>query len=226
MARAAARFLLGLPQVAAPARVCSMPRLRIAGWKPRNSRNTLSWVSGFNKRAPAGCRIARPTRSEHHDRRHPSPGRPPGHRHAAQVTTAPSGHATRLRPKAPGYDSTRLRRDHHRGRYVWTHEFFGCANWGCAPWCWRRAPAWAARGIGTAIPVHALIPESHLYAHPFSQELLAEWDWGEHFAGPAGDVALPEPCRRQVRPAPQHALPQPGRRGALPGGDAAGHRAR
>ncbi len=34
--------------------------------------------------------------------------------------------------------------------------------------------------------------ESYSYGYSFSQELLDEWDWSEHFALPAGDRALPQ----------------------------------
>ena len=76
-------------------------------------------------------------------------------------------------------------------------------------WYWNRYPG--AR----------FDSESYSYSYSFSQELLDEWDWTEHFAPPAGDAALPEPCRRQVRPAARHPVPQPRGRGALAGGDAA-----
>ena len=40
------------------------------------------------------------------------------------------------------------------------------------------------------------------------------------FRRPAGDRALFELCRRQIRFAPRYPIQQPGQRGALPGGDA------
>ena len=73
-------------------------------------------------------------------------------------------------------------------------------------WYWNRYPG--AR----------FDSESYSYGYSFSQELLDEWDWSEHFAAAAGDPAIPEPRRRQVRPAPRHPVPQPGHGGALPGG--------
>ena len=71
-------------------------------------------------------------------------------------------------------------------------------------WYWNRYPG--AR----------FDSESYSYSYSFSKELLEEWNWSEHFAPPAGDAALPQPRRRQVRPAPRHPVPQPGERGALP----------
>ncbi len=75
-------------------------------------------------------------------------------------------------------------------------------------WYWNRYPG--AR----------FDSESYSYGYSFSEELLAEWDWSEHFCRPAGDAALSQPCRRQVRPAPRHSIPQPRHRRALPRGDA------
>ncbi len=45
------------------------------------------------------------------------------------------------------------------------------------------APASAAPGTGTAIPARASIPKATPTAYSFSQELLDEWNWTEHFAG-------------------------------------------
>ena len=75
-------------------------------------------------------------------------------------------------------------------------------------WYWNRYPG--AR----------FDSESYSYGYSFSQELLEEWNWSEHFAAAAGDAALPQLRRRQVRPAPRHPVPQPRDRGALAGGDA------
>ena len=41
----------------------------------------------------------------------------------------------------------------------------------------------AAPGTGTAIPARGSNSESYSYGYSFSKELLAEWDWSEHFAG-------------------------------------------
>ena len=46
--------------------------------------------------------------------------------------------------------------------------------------------------------------ESYTYGYLFSEELFQEWEWSEHFAGAAGDRALPQPRGRPVRPAPPH----------------------
>ena len=70
-------------------------------------------------------------------------------------------------------------------------------------WYWNRYPG--AR----------FDSESYSYGYSFSQELLEEWDWTEHFAAPARDAALSQPRRRQVRPAPRHPVPQPRDRRAL-----------
>ena len=71
-------------------------------------------------------------------------------------------------------------------------------------WYWNRYPG--AR----------FDSESYSYGYSFSQELLEEWNWAEHFAAPAGDAALSQPRRRQVRPASRHPVPQPRHGGALP----------
>ena len=81
-------------------------------------------------------------------------------------------------------------------------------------WYWNRYPG--AR----------FDSESWTYGYSFSQELLDEWDWEEHFAAPARDRALSELRRRQVRPAPRHPVQEPRERRALPGGYAQlGHHA-
>ena len=72
-------------------------------------------------------------------------------------------------------------------------------------WYWNRYPG--AR----------FDSESWTYGYSFSQELLDEWDWEEHFAGAARDRALSELRRRQVRPAPRHPVQEPRDRRALPG---------
>ena len=51
---------------------------------------------------------------------------------------------------------------------------------GCA--CSRPAPASAAPGIGTTSRAPASIPKAGPMGISFSQELLEEWDWEEHFA--------------------------------------------
>ena len=65
-------------------------------------------------------------------------------------------------------------------------------------WYWNRYPG--AR----------FDSESWTYGYSFSKELLQEWDWKEHFSPPARHAGIPEPRRRQVRPAPRHAVPQHG----------------
>ena len=75
-------------------------------------------------------------------------------------------------------------------------------------WYWNRYPG--AR----------FDSESWTYGYSFSQELLEEWDWEEHFAGSARNRALSELCRRQVRPAARHPVQQPRDRRALSGGHA------
>ena len=72
-------------------------------------------------------------------------------------------------------------------------------------WYWNRYPG--AR----------FDSESYSYQYSFSEELLQEWNWSEHFAAAAGDAALSQLRRRQVRPAPRHPVPEPRDRGALPG---------
>ena len=59
----------------------------------------------------------------------------------------------------------------------------GCANSASRRGYSKPAPASAAPGIGTAIPGARFDSESWTYGYSFSQELLDEWDWEEHFAG-------------------------------------------
>ncbi len=49
--------------------------------------------------------------------------------------------------------------------------------------CSRPAPASGAPGTWNRYPGARFDSESYSYAYSFSQELLDEWDWGEHFAG-------------------------------------------
>src|SRR5881227_4291835 len=67
-------------------------------------------------------------------------------------------------------------------------------------WYWNRYPG--AR----------FDSESWTYGYSFSKELMAEWDWKEHFS-PTRHAGIPELCRRQVRLAPGHRVPQHGRGG-------------
>ena len=71
-------------------------------------------------------------------------------------------------------------------------------------WYWNRYPG--AR----------FDSESYSYCYSFSKALLEEWNWSEHFAPPAGDVALSQLCSRQVRPASRRPVPHPCDSGALP----------
>ena len=61
-------------------------------------------------------------------------------------------------------------------------SFIGCANSVSRCGCSRPAPASGARGTGTATRAPASISESWTYGYSFSQQLLEEWDWQEHFA--------------------------------------------
>ena len=65
-------------------------------------------------------------------------------------------------------------------------------------WYWNRYPG--AR----------FDSESYSYGYSFSQELLAGMGLVGAFRRPAGNAALSQSCRRQVRPAPRHPVPQPG----------------
>ena len=67
-------------------------------------------------------------------------------------------------------------------------------------WYWNRYPG--AR----------FDSESWTYGYSFSQELLEEWDWEEHFAGAARNRALSELRRRQIRSASRHPIQQPRQR--------------
>ena len=81
-------------------------------------------------------------------------------------------------------------------------------------WYWNRYPG--AR----------FDSESWTYGYSFSQELLEGVALAGAFRPPAGDRTLPQPRRRQIRPAARHPVQQPRRRGPLPGGNAElGHRA-
>ncbi len=57
--------------------------------------------------------------------------------------------------------------------------------------------------------------ESHAYCYSFSEDLLREWEWTERYPGAAGDPALPQSCRRPVRPEARHPLRHPRHRRAL-----------
>ena len=68
-------------------------------------------------------------------------------------------------------------------------------------WYWNRYPG--AR----------FDSESYTYGYSFSEELLEEWNWTEHFAPQPETLRYLQPRRRQVRPAPRHPVQQPrGRR--------------
>ena len=70
-------------------------------------------------------------------------------------------------------------------------------------WYWNRYPG--AR----------FDSESYSYGYSFSQELLRRVGLDRAFRAAAGDAALSQLRRRQVRPAPRHPVPQPRDRGAL-----------
>ena len=70
-------------------------------------------------------------------------------------------------------------------------------------WYWNRYPG--AR----------FDSESWTYGYSFSKELMAEWDWKEHFSPQPGHAGIPQLRRRQVRPTPGHGVPQHGRGCAL-----------
>ena len=59
-------------------------------------------------------------------------------------------------------------------------------------WYWNRYPG--AR----------FDSESYTYGYSFSEELLEEWDWSEHFSAAARDAAVPESRRRQFDLLPGH----------------------
>jgi len=61
-------------------------------------------------------------------------------------------------------------------------------------WYWNRYPG--AR----------FDSESWTYGYSFSQELLDEWDWQEHFAPQPETERVSELCRREVRPAPRYPI--------------------
>ena len=69
-------------------------------------------------------------------------------------------------------------------------------------WYWNRYPG--AR----------FDSESYSYGYSFSQGAAGGMGLVRAFRRPAGDAALSQPRRRQVRPAPRHPVPQPGDRGA------------
>ena len=70
-------------------------------------------------------------------------------------------------------------------------------------WFWNRYP-------GARCDV-----ESVDYQYSFSPELLREWTWTERYPAQAELLALPQPRRRPVRPAPRHPARHPGHRGGL-----------
>src|SRR5262245_59842705 len=61
-------------------------------------------------------------------------------------------------------------------------------------WYWNRYPG--AR----------FDSESWSYGYSFSEELLDEWDWQEHFAPQPETERVSELCRREVRPAPRYPI--------------------
>ena len=75
-------------------------------------------------------------------------------------------------------------------------------------WYWNRYPG--AR----------FDSESYSYGYSFSQELLEEWNWTEHFSPQPETLRYLNYRRRQVRPAPRHPVQQPRHRRALRRGDA------
>ena len=79
-------------------------------------------------------------------------------------------------------------------------------------WYWNRYPG--AR----------FDSESYSYGYSFSPELLRGMELVGAFRAAAGDAALSQLRRRQVRPAPRHPVPQPRDGGALPGGQRAAGR--
>ena len=70
-------------------------------------------------------------------------------------------------------------------------------------WYWNRYPG--AR----------FDSESYTYGYSFSRGAAAGMELERAFRAAAGDAALPEPCRRPLRPAPRHPLRQPRCRRAL-----------
>ena len=78
---------------------------------------------------------------------------------------------------------------------------FGCFEAGGdvgGTWYWNRYPG--AR----------FDSESYSYGFSFSEELLEEWEWSEHFSPQPETLALCEFRGRQVRPAPRYPASIPG----------------
>ena len=97
----------------------------------------------------------------------------------------------------------------------------GCASSACKVRVFEAGTGVGGTWYWNRYPGAASIPRATPTATPSRQELLEEWNWSEHFARPAGDRALPQLRRRQVRPAPRHPVPQPRDGGALRRGHAA-----
>ena len=57
-----------------------------------------------------------------------------------------------------------------------------CASWVSRRACTRLAPASAGPGTGTVTPGARFDSESWTYGFSFSEELLQEWEWSEHFS--------------------------------------------
>jgi phytoene dehydrogenase-like protein len=70
-------------------------------------------------------------------------------------------------------------------------------------WYWNRYPG--AR----------FDSESWTYGFSFSEELLREWKWSEHFSGPTRKPEVLQPRRGQVRPAARYHFQPAHRRRAL-----------
>ena len=91
---------------------------------------------------------------------------------------------------------------------------------GCGKPASTRIVLEAADGLGgtwyhNRYPGCRFDSESYTYGYSFSEELLDEWHWTEHFSSQPENLTLPEPRRRPLRPAAAHALRLPGGAGDL-----------
>ena len=75
-------------------------------------------------------------------------------------------------------------------------------------WYWNRYPG--AR----------FDSESYSYSYSFSPELLAEWNWSEHFSGQPETLRYINHVADRFDLRRRHSVPQPSGRGALAGGGA------
>ena len=87
----------------------------------------------------------------------------------------------------------------------------GCSSWASTPSSLEAADGLGGTWYHNRYPGCRFDSESYTYGYSFSQELLDDWDWTEHFAAQPETLRYLEPRGRPVRPAPAHAVRLHGR---------------